>query len=687
MVAATALLALTLAAQLPNPPFFSTLGYNCAQFGEWVVNVQTPVAAAGAATILVDVENLVLPDGPAFQPLTTGMPVAVLDGQAGEVVTPSQVVCAAGVCRVTALFARSHEGNFRLASADGGIQEAVNYATAHGGGVVVIGANVSGPVSVSSVLQGSVNTQIEDRRSGEVKLYGWNGDGYVANWGDSSAGVATANVGDIEVADQHCQTPGTLDQTCIQNAYNALPAIGGEVYIPGGMYLLNASIVQNPTKPAHFRCSPAATLTWTGATSGFGNIAGGSSIIGCHLVSSNPDSTFAVNGGYGAWQANTAYTAAADAIVPTVGNGNGLFYGPVTSCTTGLSEPTWPTVLGGEVSDGSCLWKALGQTAVTLRSDVFSGWGQQEVNTGGYNYGWVIVNCVFINGYNEGVLAGAGTEHVTVRNSFFHNLGSNAIDFGGGEYNLAEDNTIINVGTNASFGVDRDGIQMAAISGFDATGSTAAGNLIEQTGQTGVRFRSVNGQHADGETARDNTIIAPLLDCIIWDTSALTDPGNALDRDVAEDNRCTGPGRDGFFVSSTVVGDVSNAVIKGNIVEGAQAGGYDIYVGAQSQNAMVVANDSLSTAPPQPVFSAAASTVFHANQLAAATMSSSAGELTLSGGTATHVFIQPYLIAPACVAVDTTAVASVRIVATTTTVTVFGGGSDSVAWMCQEGAN
>lgn len=50
------------------------------------------------------------------------------------------------------------------------------------------------------------------------------------------------------VASYWCSTPGTLDQTCIQNAVNAINASGvnsGTVYIPPGVYTINSPIVNS----------------------------------------------------------------------------------------------------------------------------------------------------------------------------------------------------------------------------------------------------------------------------------------------------------------------------------------------------------------------------------------------------------------------------------------------------------
>jgi hypothetical protein len=59
-----------------------------------------------------------------------------------------------------------------------------------------------------------------------------------------------------------------------------------------------------------------------------------------------------------------------------------------------------------------------------------------------------------------------------------------------------------------------------------------------------------------------------------------------------------------------------------------------------------------------------------------------AGQITLSGGSATYTFGKSYASAPICVATDTTATAAVKVTTTTTTLTLAGTGSDVVNYIC-----
>lgn len=55
----------------------------------------------------------------------------------------------------------------------------------------------------------------------------------------------------------------------------------------------------------------------------------------------------------GKWTATTAYTTS-DYVIPTTANGR--LYKCTTAGTSAGSEPTWPTTVGGTVSDGTAVW-------------------------------------------------------------------------------------------------------------------------------------------------------------------------------------------------------------------------------------------------------------------------------------------------------------------------------------------
>lgn len=65
----------------------------------------------------------------------------------------------------------------------------------------------------------------------------------------------------------------------------------------------------------------------------------------------------------------------------------------------------------------------------------------------------------------------------------------------------------------------------------------------------------------------------------------------------------------------------------------------------------------------------------------------SAGTTTLSFGSASHVFQQPYSATPVCTGTDTTSDASVQVTASNTAINLIGKGSDEIAWICAPPAN
>lgn len=63
-----------------------------------------------------------------------------------------------------------------------------------------------------------------------------------------------------------------------------------------------------------------------------------------------------------AWAATTAKIAG-QIVKPTAGRAGGFQFKAISSGTTDASEPTWPTVLGGTVADGTVTWMAIKDVA------------------------------------------------------------------------------------------------------------------------------------------------------------------------------------------------------------------------------------------------------------------------------------------------------------------------------------
>ena len=78
--------------------------------------------------------------------------------------------------------------------------------------------------------------------------------------------------------------------------------------------------------------------------------------IGSEVAYSNTNARIGVGSGdanVSAWAASTAYSLGAK-VKPTTANGN--VYECTTAGTSGTTEPTWPTVDGATVTDGTVVW-------------------------------------------------------------------------------------------------------------------------------------------------------------------------------------------------------------------------------------------------------------------------------------------------------------------------------------------
>ena len=77
----------------------------------------------------------------------------------------------------------------------------------------------------------------------------------------------------------------------------------------------------------------------------------------------------------GTWAASTSY-AVNDTAIPTTWTQR-YFRQTVTSCTSGATEPAWPTAFAGTVADGTCSWT---EQTVQLEAGAFT----EVANAGGY---------------------------------------------------------------------------------------------------------------------------------------------------------------------------------------------------------------------------------------------------------------------------------------------------------------
>lgn len=231
--------------------------FSAAAFGQWTLTTRTPVPTAGVATVVLTPGQLTLPDSGSFEPLLPAVPVLVHDGAATETVTPTQAACVPASCTLTANFVNAHPSGFTVTSSTAGLNEAIQAAKASGG-TVVLGPDWYGTTAQIATAVGSNNVAIEDLRRGASVTYVWTASGYVQAFGIGADGGLTArspaitptSLEGVVYADQFCATPGTLDQTCINNAILSLgstnwPSPEGTIFIPAGTYVLHAPVISH----------------------------------------------------------------------------------------------------------------------------------------------------------------------------------------------------------------------------------------------------------------------------------------------------------------------------------------------------------------------------------------------------------------------------------------------------------
>ena len=162
VLAALAAFAIPATAQSP----FSKVGgiYDSTQYNKWGAFIAAGNTATGSQTITVCPAFVSLPDGRQMTPFSTSIPLTIdAAGASAETVTPSAVSLVAvpqglpnnaqnQCAAVTATFASTHASSFNLGqviSGDQGLQEAVNDASAQGGGLVYWQSD-GGTVSLST---------------------------------------------------------------------------------------------------------------------------------------------------------------------------------------------------------------------------------------------------------------------------------------------------------------------------------------------------------------------------------------------------------------------------------------------------------------------------------------------------------------------------------------------------------
>lgn len=117
--------------------------------------------------------------------------------------------------------------------------------------------------------------------------------------------------------------------------------------------LMSSSYTPNLATDAFWSNISANEITGTGYTAGGATLA-----TMTHTVT-------AANSFGTTWAASTAFAQGA-VLRPPVGNG--YLYFAEAGGTSGATQPTWPTVIGATVTDGSVTWSCLGESIVQFSS-------------------------------------------------------------------------------------------------------------------------------------------------------------------------------------------------------------------------------------------------------------------------------------------------------------------------------
>ncbi len=169
------------------------------------------------------------PTQPAFSNLT-GV-ATIVQGGTGKTTAGAAFDALAPTTTQGDLIVRGATSNQRLAAGPNGQCLTSNGITAVWGSCSATGTTGSGTTNMVAKFSASStvgNSQIQD-------------DG---------TNVSLKRLENVRYADQFCTTPGTLDETCINNAINDLPAAGGTVILPNGTVTAAATITFPTNKPA-----------------------------------------------------------------------------------------------------------------------------------------------------------------------------------------------------------------------------------------------------------------------------------------------------------------------------------------------------------------------------------------------------------------------------------------------------
>lgn len=210
------------------------------QFGRWSAYAQGPIVGTGQPegfTLEGAEASFTLPDGKSFSPLAVGDPLLIFGDGNVETVIILGVSCPTGgqSCSVTADFAKPHPGRFQISSGSFGLQEAINYEAAHGGGIAEADSGFGG--SVASLLPNvklPSNVLLLDATLGNFNFYG------LGNGGAPSLIASFSSASGTNLAVNGATAPASLNGALFAHGSNFA------AMAPGGALAANTATTVTP---------------------------------------------------------------------------------------------------------------------------------------------------------------------------------------------------------------------------------------------------------------------------------------------------------------------------------------------------------------------------------------------------------------------------------------------------------
>jgi len=169
-----AAVALTIEAQVSAPnPYSRVAGrFVASNYGAWSIPIYSFPSGTGSKTFSVKTATAVMPDGRTIMPFNTNAQIVVGVETVTLTAVGSSCVQGAipiGACTLTATFSYAHTNADKVSSGTFGLQEALNDASASGGGTVVVDSSWIGLGGTTTILNAATlptSTGIENELVG-----------------------------------------------------------------------------------------------------------------------------------------------------------------------------------------------------------------------------------------------------------------------------------------------------------------------------------------------------------------------------------------------------------------------------------------------------------------------------------------------------------------------------------------